>query len=246
MHILILGAAGMVGRKLTERLLRDGRLGKHDITRMTLQDVVTPAKPANASIPIEVVASDFADAGAAAPLIADRPDVIFHLAAIVSGEAEAEFDKGYRINLDGTRIPDRRHPPCRRRLQAAAGVHVLDRGVRRAVPGKDRRRILPYAADQLRHPEVDLRTADQRLHPQGLARRHRHPAADDLRAAGQAEQGGFRLLLQHHPRAAGGRGGGAAGVRGRAALARLAEIGGRFSASRRHHGPQRDGARGAT
>ena len=45
MHILILGAAGMVGRKLTERLLRDGRLGKHDITRMTLQDVVAPPSP---------------------------------------------------------------------------------------------------------------------------------------------------------------------------------------------------------
>src|SRR5207247_11321441 len=71
--------------------------------RMTLQDVVAPAKPANASIPISVVASDLAGPGAAEPLIADRPDVIFHLAAIVSGEAEAEFDKGYRINLDGTR-----------------------------------------------------------------------------------------------------------------------------------------------
>ena len=103
MHILILGAAGMVGRKLTERLLRDGRHGTHEITRMTLQDVVAPTKPANASIPISVVASDFADPGAAEPLIAHRPDVIFHLAAIVSGEAEAEFDKGYRINLDGTR-----------------------------------------------------------------------------------------------------------------------------------------------
>ena len=103
MHVLILGAAGMVGRKLTERLLRDGRLGNKDITRLTLQDVVEPAKPANAKIPVKVVASDFADAGAAAPLIAERPEVIFHLAAIVSGEAEAEFDKGYRINLDGTR-----------------------------------------------------------------------------------------------------------------------------------------------
>ena len=103
MHILVLGAAGMVGRKLTERLLRDGRLGKSDITRMTLQDVVAPAKPANASIPVQIVTSDFADAGTAAPLVAERPDVIFHLAAIVSGEAEAEFDKGYRINLDGTR-----------------------------------------------------------------------------------------------------------------------------------------------
>src|SRR6478672_1653716 len=93
----------MVGRKLTERLLRDGRLGKHEITRMTLQDVVAPAKPANASIPVKIVTSDFADAGTAAPLVAERPDVIFHLAAIVSGEAEADFDKGYRINLDGTR-----------------------------------------------------------------------------------------------------------------------------------------------
>ncbi|MBI5319106.1 D-erythronate dehydrogenase [Bradyrhizobium sp.] len=103
MHVLILGAAGMVGRKLTERLLRDGRLGNREITGMTLQDVVAPEKPAKAPMPVKVVASDFADAGAAAGLLADRPEVIFHLAAIVSGEAEAEFDKGYRINLDGTR-----------------------------------------------------------------------------------------------------------------------------------------------
>jgi nucleoside-diphosphate-sugar epimerase len=103
LHILVLGAAGMVGRKLTERLLRDGRLGKRDITRMTLQDVVAPARPANAAVPIDIVTSDFADPNTAAPLVAHRPDVIFHLAAIVSGEAEAEFDKGYRINLDGTR-----------------------------------------------------------------------------------------------------------------------------------------------
>jgi nucleoside-diphosphate-sugar epimerase len=103
LHVLILGAAGMVGRKLTDRLLRDGHLGNEEITGLTLQDVVEPAKPAT-KIPVKVVASDFADAGAAAPLISERPEVIFHLAAIVSGEAEAEFDKGYRINLDGTRF----------------------------------------------------------------------------------------------------------------------------------------------
>jgi nucleoside-diphosphate-sugar epimerase len=103
LHVLILGAAGMVGRKLSERLLKDGRLGNREISGMTLQDVVAPEKPAKAPMPVKVVASDFADAGAAAGLIADRPEVIFHLAAIVSGEAEAEFDKGYRINLDGTR-----------------------------------------------------------------------------------------------------------------------------------------------
>jgi nucleoside-diphosphate-sugar epimerase len=104
LHILILGAAGMVGRKLTERLLREGRLGKNAITRMSLHDVVAPAKPANAGFPVDTGASDFAVAGAAEKLIADRPDVIFHLAAIVSGEAELDFDKGYRINLDGTRM----------------------------------------------------------------------------------------------------------------------------------------------
>ena len=103
MQVLILGAAGMVGRKLTERLLRDGRLGNREISGVTLQDVVAPEKPAKAPMPVKVIASDFADAGAAAGLLADRPEVIFHLAAIVSGEAEAEFDKGYRINLDGTR-----------------------------------------------------------------------------------------------------------------------------------------------
>jgi nucleoside-diphosphate-sugar epimerase len=104
LHILILGAAGMVGRKLTERLLRDGQLGGRDISKFTLQDVVAPMKPAGADIPIAIVTSDFADPGTAAPLVADKPEVIFHLAAIVSGEAEAEFDKGYRINLDGTRF----------------------------------------------------------------------------------------------------------------------------------------------
>jgi nucleoside-diphosphate-sugar epimerase len=103
LHILILGAAGMVGRKLTERLLRDGHLGERAITRMTLQDVVAPTKPLDVSIPISIVTSDFADVATAAPLLTDRPEVIFHLAAIVSGEAEAEFEKGYRINLDGTR-----------------------------------------------------------------------------------------------------------------------------------------------
>jgi D-erythronate 2-dehydrogenase len=104
LHILVLGAAGMVGRKLTEQLLRDGRLGSREITRMTLQDVVAPAAPAKATFSVNSVTCDFAVPGVAEKLVADRPDVIFHLAAIVSGEAELEFEKGYRINLDGTRM----------------------------------------------------------------------------------------------------------------------------------------------
>jgi nucleoside-diphosphate-sugar epimerase len=103
LHILILGAAGMVGRKLTDRLMRDGQLGGHEITKLTLQDVVPAPRPLDATIPVDIVTSDFADPASATPLVVSRPQVIFHLAAIVSGEAEAEFDKGYRINLDGTR-----------------------------------------------------------------------------------------------------------------------------------------------
>ena len=80
-------------------------------------------------------------------------------------------------------------------------------------PERDRRRVLPDAADQLRHAEGDRRAAALRLHAARLLRRHRHPAADDLRPAGQAQQGRVGLLLQHHPRAAGRPGGGAAGGR---------------------------------
>ena len=102
MHILILGAAGMVGRKLAERLARDGRLGDHAISKLTLQDIVAPAAPAGAKMPVRTIASDFSEPGAAPPLVAERPEVLFHLAAIVSGEAEADFEKGYRVNFTGT------------------------------------------------------------------------------------------------------------------------------------------------
>src|SRR4051794_373392 len=102
MHILIIGAAGMVGRKLTQRLVKDGGLGGKSITKATLHDVIEPAAPQGAPFATQTMASDFSMPGEAAKLVAGRPDVIFHLAAIVSGEAEQDFEKGYRINLDGT------------------------------------------------------------------------------------------------------------------------------------------------
>jgi nucleoside-diphosphate-sugar epimerase len=92
-RILIIGAAGMIGRKLSQRLARDGAVGGRKITDVTLHDVVQPAS----------VLSDLSAPGEAEKLLTERPELIFHLAAIVSGEAEADFDKGYRVNLDGTR-----------------------------------------------------------------------------------------------------------------------------------------------
>lgn len=103
MHVLIIGAAGMVGRKLAERLARDGQLGGKAVDRMTLADVIEPSAPAGFSSQAKLETADLSVPGTSERLIADRPDVIFHLAAIVSGEAELDFDKGYRINLDGTR-----------------------------------------------------------------------------------------------------------------------------------------------
>jgi nucleoside-diphosphate-sugar epimerase len=104
MHILIIGAAGMVGRKLTSALVAAGQIGGEPIGRLTLADVVAPDAPTGFTGKVETLASDLSAPGAAAALIASRPDLIFHLAAIVSGEAEADFDKGYRITLDGTRF----------------------------------------------------------------------------------------------------------------------------------------------
>jgi nucleoside-diphosphate-sugar epimerase len=82
---LVIGAAGMIGRKLVPKL--DGELILHDVVPFEGSSVV----------------SDLSKPGEAEKLIASRPGLIFHLAAVVSGEAEADFEKGYRVNLDGTR-----------------------------------------------------------------------------------------------------------------------------------------------
>jgi D-erythronate 2-dehydrogenase len=102
-HVLILGAAGMIGRKLTARLAADENVGGRAVERLTLADVVAPLQPATVAGQVELVATDLAAPGQAERLIEGRPDLIFHLAAVVSGEAEADFEKGYRVNLDGTR-----------------------------------------------------------------------------------------------------------------------------------------------
>jgi D-erythronate 2-dehydrogenase len=94
MRILIIGAAGMLGRKLSERLARDGALGTRPISELTLADISGGAG---------VIATDLSDPGAAVDLIGARPDVIVDLAAVVSGEAETNMAKGYRVNLDATR-----------------------------------------------------------------------------------------------------------------------------------------------
>src|SRR5512135_1990996 len=101
MHILITGAAGMIGRKLTERLVIDRALGDQPIEKLTLIDIVAPVRPPGFSDHIKTRAADLATPGVAEKAISERPEVIFHLAGVVSGEAETDFEKGYRVNLIG-------------------------------------------------------------------------------------------------------------------------------------------------
>ncbi|MCC0029409.1 MAG: SDR family oxidoreductase [Brucellaceae bacterium] len=102
MRIVMTGAAGMVGRKLTARLLADGMLRGQAITDLHLHDVVASDAVSANGIDVHVHSGDLSDAGAIEALVATKPDVIFHLAGVVSGEAETDFDKGYRVNLKGT------------------------------------------------------------------------------------------------------------------------------------------------
>jgi nucleoside-diphosphate-sugar epimerase len=104
MNILVIGAAGMVGRKLCDVLAKSGDLGGHSIDQLTMADTIAAIAPSSSSIPVRTLASDISRPGAAQTLLSDRPQLIYHLAAVVSGEAEADFDKGYRVNLTASQL----------------------------------------------------------------------------------------------------------------------------------------------
>ena len=103
MHVLITGAGGMIGRKLVDRLVQEGQVGGKPVDRLTLHDIAAPKSPKGVSYPVITRGGDISDPAEAAVLVTEAPDLIFHLAAVVSGEAEADFDKGYRVNVDGMR-----------------------------------------------------------------------------------------------------------------------------------------------
>jgi nucleoside-diphosphate-sugar epimerase len=104
LHVLITGAAGMIGQKLLARLAREPRVGGKPISRVTLVDVEPPTASKDAPFKVTSLTGDLSLPGEASAAVADSPDYIFHLAGVVSGEAETDFDKGYRVNLDGTRF----------------------------------------------------------------------------------------------------------------------------------------------
>src|SRR6202046_1873899 len=120
MKVCMIGAACVIGRKLTARLVRDGKLAGKAITHAHLVDVVAPQPLANPPFPVALDAFDIAAPYVAPKLVAPRPDIIFLLASVVSGEAEADFDKGYAINVGGTHAI---FEAIRREQALAGGAH---------------------------------------------------------------------------------------------------------------------------
>ena len=113
--ILILGGGGMIGQKLAHHLAREGWQGEPP--EVTLHDI---AYPEDGGAPAaRRLTGSVTEPGLMAELAADRPDIVFHLASIVSGEAEQEFDKGWQTNMF----------PCWHLLQALRGEHEASEGI---------------------------------------------------------------------------------------------------------------------
>ena len=108
MKVVITGGGGMLGFKLAKALLARGRLtdaeGKEvAITRLTLFDTAFP--PSMPQDPrLETIVGDISAPGVLAKVVTPDTQAIFHLASVVSSGAEADFDLGWRVNLDGTRM----------------------------------------------------------------------------------------------------------------------------------------------
>jgi nucleoside-diphosphate-sugar epimerase len=114
MKISILGGGGFLGRKIAARLAQDGTLGGVTVTGLTLFDIAAPPT-VQAPFPVACLAGDIVDLPSGA--IPDGTRVVLHLAAVVSAQAEADYDLGRRVNLRGTdAVIDR----CRQ-LVAAGG-----------------------------------------------------------------------------------------------------------------------------
>ncbi|WP_323120185.1 D-erythronate dehydrogenase [Burkholderia alba] len=107
MKVLITGGAGFLGQRLARQLLERGTLAGADgapqrITELVLLDVVQGGDFGDPRV--TTIVGDIAERAVLDRAIDAHTAAIFHLAAIVSGQAEADFELGMRINLDASRL----------------------------------------------------------------------------------------------------------------------------------------------
>ena len=100
MNITILGGGGFLGRKLANRLAKDGTLGGTRVSSLVLFDLTAPPAPEGAAFPVTSIGGDLAELPDG--VIPPGTSVVFHLAAVVSAQAEADYDLGRRVNVRGT------------------------------------------------------------------------------------------------------------------------------------------------
>ena len=98
MHILIFGGGGFLGKRLANELVENQALTGSEPMDVTLVDIGFP--PDILQDPrLECIQADLGDQAALEDILQRTPEVIFHLAAIVSGEAEKNLDLGMNINF---------------------------------------------------------------------------------------------------------------------------------------------------
>ena len=102
MEVLILGAAGMVGQKLLNKLIIKKSINGREIKKFKLFDIVKAPFPNDVNFEVEIITGDISKKEISEKLVSSKPEIIFHLAAIVSGQAEEEFDLGWNINTKGS------------------------------------------------------------------------------------------------------------------------------------------------
>jgi nucleoside-diphosphate-sugar epimerase len=154
MHVLITGAAGMLGKKLARSLESDPIPG---LAGLTLLDVEPPETPPGAG----AGRLDLTDAAAVGAAVAGRPEAIVHLAAVVSGEAEADLEKGYAVNFDGTRNlleAVRALPGYRPRLVFASSIAVYGAPFPDPIP--DEYQLAPLTSYGTQKAMAELMLAD--------------------------------------------------------------------------------------
>ena len=244
MNVVITGGAGFLGSRLARKLLAAGTLdvagdGARPLSRVTLIDQAPVPPDLAADERVTAIQGDLGqllDPLTSGPDTLSGADVVFHLAAAVSGECETDFDLGIRANLRATEAllascPRGGHQPGRGVLQLARGLRWLrgppaSRGSRRPDPAQP--------ADQLRRAEGHERAAAGRLHPERIPARPGPAPGQRQRAPRTAQRRGVRLHVRRHQGAAGRTARHLPGNPGDRGRARLAGQGHRRAAVRRH------------